>query len=90
MIALPYTQAAALAHQIMALTGPDRTAAAEAAVIHHGGTLVPAMPGGSWGPHYAEISLLGISHTGDSVETAVANWIKAALRSEAHMEGEAA
>ena len=85
MIAPSYTQAAALARQIMALTGPDRTAAAEAAVIDHGGTLVPAMPGGGWGPHYAEISLLGISHTGDSVETAVANWIKAALRAEIGM-----
>jgi hypothetical protein len=90
MSALPYAEAAALARHIMAMTGPDRTAAAQAAVIAHGGTLVPAMPGGNWGPHYAEISLLGISHTGDTVEGAVANWIKAALRSEAHMEGEAA
>jgi hypothetical protein len=86
----PYAQAAALARQVKPLPVLARITAMSAAVITHGGTLVPAMPIGNWGPHYAEISLLGISHTGDTVEAAVANWIKAAQRSEKHMEGEAA
>jgi hypothetical protein len=86
----PYAEAAALAARIKPLPTAARIAAIDAAVIAEGGTLVPAMPIGNWGPHYAEISLLGISHTGDTVEAAVANWIKAALRSQKHMEGEAA
>lgn len=74
--------AAQLARHFMSLTGADRIEAAQQAVIQHGGTFVPAMAGGSWGPHYAEISMLGISHTGDTAEAAIANWIKAALRAE--------
>jgi hypothetical protein len=74
--------AAQLARQLLTLTGADRIEAAHQAVIEHGGTFVPAMPTGNWGPHYAEISILGISHTGDTAEAAIANWIKAALRAE--------
>lgn len=78
--------AAQLARHFMTLSGDDRAAAAQQAVIQHGGTLVPAMSGGNWGPHYAEIAMLGISHTGDTLEAAIANWIKAALRAEKHIE----
>jgi len=74
--------AAQLARQLLTLTGADRIEAAQWAVIEHGGTFVPPMPTGNWGPHYAEIAILGISHTGDTTEAAVANWIKAALRAE--------
>lgn len=82
----PYAEAAALAERIKPLSAAARIAVIDAAVIDQGGTLVPAMPIGNWGPHYAEISLLGISHTGDTTEAAVANWIKAALRAEKHIE----
>ncbi len=85
MIPAPYTHAAELAHQLRPLSWPLRLQFIEAAVIDQGGTLVPAMSGGNWGPHYAELSLLGISHTGDTTEAAVANWIKAALRAEIGM-----
>ena len=80
------TCAAQLARYFATLSGDDRTDAAQQAVIQHGGTLVPPMAGGNWGPHYAEIAMLGISHTGDTLDAAVANWIKAALRTEKHIE----
>jgi hypothetical protein len=86
MIPAPYTHAAELAHQLRPLSWPLRLQFIEAAVISHAGSFVPAMSGGNWGPHYAELSLLGISHTGDTTEAAVANWIKAALRSEKYSE----
>lgn len=86
MIPAPYTHAAELARQLRPLSWPLRLQLIEAAVINHAGSLVPAMSGGNWGPHYAELSLLGISHTGDTTEAAVASWIKAALRAEKHIE----
>ena len=86
MIPAPYTHAAELARQLRPLSWPLRLQQIETAVIEHGGTLVPAMSGGNWGPHHAEICLLGISHSGDTTEAAVANWIKAALRAEKHIE----
>ena len=85
MTQTPYTQAAELARELRPLAWPLRLARVEDAVIEHGGTLVPAMAGGNWGPHHAEICLLGISHSGDTTEAAVANWIKAALRAEIGM-----
>lgn len=85
MSACQHTCAAQLARHFTTLSGDDRINAAHQAVIQHGGTFVPAMSSGSWGPHYAEIALLGISHTGDTSEAAVANWIKAALRAEIGM-----
>lgn len=81
----PHLCAAQLARHFITLSGADRIEAAQQAVIQHGGTLVPPMAGGNWGPHYAEIAMLGISHTGDTLDAAVANWIKAALRAEAGM-----
>lgn len=86
MTSCQHTRAAQLARHFATLSGDDRTVAAQQAVIQHGGTFVPAMASGNWGPHYAELSLLGISHTGDTTEAAVANWIKAALRTEKHIE----
>ena len=80
MTRTPYTQAADLARELQPLAWPLRLARIEDAVIAHGGTFVPAMSGGNWGPHHAEICLLGISHSGDTTEAAVANWIRAALR----------
>ena len=85
MTSCQHTCAAQLARRFATLSGDDRIEAAEQAVIQHGGTFVPAMSGGNWGPHYAEIAILGISHTGATTETAVANWIKAALRAEIGM-----
>jgi hypothetical protein len=86
MTSCQHTCAAQLARHFATLTGDDRTKAAQEAVIQHGGTFVPAMASGNWGPHYAELSLLSISHTGDTTEAAVANWIKAALRAEKYVE----
>ena len=82
MTSCQHTCAAQLARHFIILTGDQRIEAAQEAVIQHGGTFVPAMSGGNWGPHYAELSLLGISHSGDTIEAAVANWIRAALRAE--------
>jgi len=86
MIPAPYTHAAALAHALAPMPWPKRLRTIEATVIAQAGSFVPANSGGNWGPHYAEISLLGISHTGDTTEAAVANWIKAALRTEKFKE----
>ncbi len=86
MIPAPYAHAAELAHQLRPLSWPLRLQVIEAAVVAHAGTFVPAMSGGNWGPHLAELSLLGISHSGDTTEAAVANWIKAALRTEKYVE----
>lgn len=78
----PYSAAAKLARQLRPMSDPQRAIFMQGCILFHGGTLVPAMPGGNWGPHYAEISVLGISHTGDTTEAAIANWIKAAMRTE--------
>lgn len=50
-------------------------------IITHGGTFIPSCDDSTWGPHFAEVSLLGISHTGNSTDECIANWIKAVLRS---------
>lgn len=70
----------------------QRMTAVEAAVIEYGGTFVPpAKPGaaGTWGPHYAELSLLGVSHHGATSSECIAQWIKAVFRMHA-TAGEAA
>ena len=50
------------------------------AVIDTGGIWIDPPERGGWGPAYHEISLGGISATGNSRAEAVASWIKAVLR----------
>ena len=57
-----------------------RAAMARAAVVAFGGTLIEPDISGTWGPLYAELSILGLSHTGADLAEAIANWIKAAHR----------
>lgn len=59
---------------------PQRLTIIEAAVVAYGGSLIPAAAHSNWGPHFAELSLLGVSHTGTSTYECIANWIKAVIR----------
>lgn len=64
-------------------------AAVRAAVITHGGTLT--LPCSQWGPLETELTLMGISGTGDGTSGAARSWIKHCLRSaNAARNGEAA
>lgn len=51
-----------------------------AAVSELGGTIQIPAPGGNWGPHVVELSLLGIIGAGDTAEEALANWTACARR----------
>lgn len=78
---------AALAFETM--TDSAVEIAARATVIEHGGTLTE--PQGQWGPLETEISLMGITGTGEGIPAAARNWTKHVLRSWAAMEaGDAA
>lgn len=67
-----------LAAELRALPIPDRAARLRDACVETGGHLVE--PDQLHGPVEVEISMLGVFHSGDSIEMAIANWIKAAER----------
>ncbi len=79
---------AAIALAFETMTDAALNLAAQAAVIDHGGTLT--QPRGTWGPVETEISLLGISGSGDDIADAARRWTKHCLRSWAAMTEEAA
>lgn len=51
-----------------------------AAVSELGGCIQFPAPGGNWGPHVVELSLLGITGDGDTAEEALENWTACARR----------
>lgn len=69
-----------LATDLELMPTEDRLRATWSAVIETGGTFVTPQPNRNWGPHQAELTLLGVSHHGNSAAEAVANWIKAVIR----------
>jgi hypothetical protein len=71
-----------MATELELLDPAARVTAAYHAVIDTGGTFVPNRASGTWGPHYAELKLLDVSHSGTTDAEAVANWIKAVHRIE--------
>jgi hypothetical protein len=50
------------------------------AEIDHGASMVLPDPASNWASHLAELSLLGITGRGDTLEAAVRDWAKAAGR----------
>ncbi|MFX4298538.1 hypothetical protein [Pseudosulfitobacter pseudonitzschiae] len=48
--------------------------------IETGGCLILPDTSGSWGPLHAELHMMGLYHSGNSADEAIANWIKAAQR----------
>ena len=63
--------------------------AVDAAAIDHGGTLIH--PRGAWGPLETELSMLGVTGTGDGPAGAARSWTKHVLRAWAATEaGDAA
>ncbi len=48
--------------------------------IETGGCLILPDTSGGWGPLYAELHMMGLYHSGNSADEAIANWIKAAQR----------
>lgn len=72
---------AELAEALQSLPNDQRIMVMTDACIETGGSLVPPAQG-KGGAHYAEISCLGIYHSGNDVEEAIANWIKAVHRTE--------
>lgn len=82
----PVILAALLGDMIAAI---DLTPSAEqpamlaAAVADHGGSITPgAQPGraSNWGPHWWEISMLGVMGTGEDFPAALRQWTKCAGR----------
>lgn len=59
--------------------------AIEAAIARHGGSLIPRGRD-NWGPHWWQISLLGVEGTGDTFEEAVREWSRCARRLRTAME----
>ena len=56
------------------------------AVIDCGGTYIPAGAGGHWGPLEHELTLLGVTGTGDTLASAGRNWTRHALRLERNIQ----
>lgn len=67
-----------LAAELRALPIHTRNIALRDACIDHGGCLIE--PQGKHGPVEVELTLLDLFHSGDTVEMALDNWIKAAER----------
>lgn len=79
-----------LACDLEPMTDKQIAEAIKEAVIQHGGTYVPIVPG-SWGPHQTAVSILGISGMGDDAINAARDWVKNAMRTEdALQQGRAA
>lgn len=70
-----------LAQELQALPKATRRARVTALVIETGGTLIPQQPRSNRGPVYTELSLMGLYHSGETLDETIANWIKAATRS---------
>jgi hypothetical protein len=79
----------AFATELETLDPAARFEAVEAEVVRTGGTFVlPSL--NSWGPHDTELSLLGISQSGDTPESAIRHWILTVLRMERALQEEMA
>ena len=78
-----------LALELEAMPRAQRIEAMQASRIETGGTIIPA-GNGNWGPHFAEIDNLGVSHQGAELDEAIAHWIRAVLRIETAMALETA
>ena len=73
-----------LACQLEPLDPPAREIMVRSAVIVSGGCWIePPPPSSHWGPHFFELSLFGVSQTGDCPEEAIRLWMDAVRRSEA-------
>jgi hypothetical protein len=86
------TIAAARRDLALALEAAGTAAAIEmmqAEVIATGGTWVDPSHAGGWGPHYFELSLHGISQSGDSAEEAIRHWASAVMKLEDYLAHEA-
>ena len=77
----------AFAAALETLDPAARFEAVESAAVQSGGTFVlPSQ--NSWGPHDVEVSLFGISQSGDTAESAIRHWISSALRMERALQEE--
>ncbi|MGB1390966.1 MAG: hypothetical protein ACPG61_18985 [Paracoccaceae bacterium] len=71
-----------LADQLRAMDNAARRARVEQVCMDTGGTVTPAQTNSNWGPVFCEITMLGLYHSGDSLDETILNWIKAATRSQ--------
>lgn len=71
-----------LATALEHLTAETRLDLVIDACIDTGGSLIPPRMCGEWGSPEAELSLMGVSHSGADEGAAIAGWIKAVLRME--------
>lgn len=82
-----------LATDLEALPSADaRVAMTHATVEQTGGSFIPPCTCPPWGSHMAELSMLGVSHTGEDEPAAVSGWIKSVTRmaQDAELQGDAA
>lgn len=83
----PGTYRSELAETLALLPPPDQAALVTQWINLTGATWnPPALPGNHWGPLEGELSLWGMTAYGDTLEEAVASWIKHVRRSEQAME----
>jgi len=70
---------------LAALADPAaRIAAFAGEVAARGGSMVLPRPGETWGPHWVELSLMGVLGTGDSGSEALTEWMACAARQVAY------
>ncbi|WP_370286903.1 hypothetical protein [Pseudooceanicola nanhaiensis] len=77
----------AFAAALETLDPAARFEAVEATAVQSGGTFVlPSQ--NSWEPHDVEVSLFGISGSGDTPDSAIRHWIATVLRMERALQEE--
>jgi hypothetical protein len=57
----------------------------EGAIARHGGSLIPRGRD-NWGPHWWQVSVLGVEGTGETLEEAAREWSRCARRLRTAME----
>ena len=72
-----------LATQLRAAPTAERREIVQDIVIATGGTLVMPQPSKTMDTHHCELSILGLYHSGASLDEVIANWIICALRATA-------
>lgn len=87
LLLAPATYRRELADILAPLPGPDRAAMVRLWIVTTGAMWnPPAVPGNSWGPLEGELTLWAMTAYGDTLEEAIANWIKHVHRADQAME----
>lgn len=80
----PGTYRSELAETLAMLPAPEQVSLVNRWIVQTGAIWNP--PGSAWGPLEGELTLFGMTAFGDTLEAAIASWIKHVRRTEQAME----